>query len=190
MEWNRSATLALSAEKCVHCRGGGLRPKERGDAAPCNCVLRSIFRICFERFVQCANKDLYQSRVSLENGATRDPNGNWSRKNEEYVADFELIVRHTLSAEEYKLYRYHFVLGADWKLCVRKLKVEKGLFFHCVYRIQQKLGRAFCETSPYPLYPVRDYFNLFTRDRKAALVPTIRPEGSGLHEVVPVRIAA
>jgi hypothetical protein len=153
-------------------------------------VLRSIFRICFERFVQCANKNLYESRVSLENGATRDASGNWSRKNEEYVADFELIVRRTLTQAEYKIYRYHFVLGADWRLCVRKLGVEKGLFFHSLYRIQQKLGLAFCNTAPYALYPVRDYFSVFTHDRKAAGIPARRPEGSALHEVVPVQIAA
>jgi hypothetical protein len=190
MEWNRSETLALSAAKCVTCGGEGLRPKVKGEVAPCNCVLRSVFRICFERYVQCANKSLYESRVSLENGATRDPGGCWSRKNEEYVADFDLIVKRTLAEDEYKLFRFHFVLGADWRLCCRKTGMEKGVFFHTIYRIQQKLGRAFCDTLPYPLYPVRDYFTIFTHDRNPATIPSVRREGRNLHKVVPVRKAA
>jgi hypothetical protein len=190
MEWNRSETLALSAAKCSLCGGIGLRSKNQGETSPCNCVLRAIFRICFERYVQCANKNLYESRISLENGATREPGSGWSRKNEEYVADFELVVRRTLSEAEYKLFRFHFVLGADWRLCCRKTGIEKGLFFHSIYRIQQKLGLAFSETYPYPLYPVRDYFTISTRDRNPARIPAVRPEGSDLHEMVPVRKAA
>ena len=43
---------------------------------------------------------------------------------------------------EDKIFRYHFLLGADWKLCARKLGIDRGNFFHAVYRIEQKLGRC------------------------------------------------
>ena len=56
------------------------------------------------------------------------------------------------------MFRFHFLLGADWKLCCRQLKMERGDFFHALYRIQQKLGRVFRELEPYPLYPLDEYF--------------------------------
>jgi hypothetical protein len=50
-------------------------------------------------------------------------------------------------------------LGADWKLCCYKLKLERGEFFHEIYRIEQKLGRTFRELQPHALFPVDEYFN-------------------------------
>ena len=37
--------------------------------------------------------------------------------------------------------------------------MERGSFFHTVYRIEQKLGRVFRELKPYSLYPLDEYFN-------------------------------
>lgn len=82
----------------------------------------------------------------------------WGRKDEEYVADFCLVSRRILDESEYKLFRLHFLLGADWRLCCRQLKLDRGSFFHSVYRIQQKLGRGFRELKPYPLFPLDEYF--------------------------------
>ena len=75
-----------------------------------------------------------------------------------------------LDESEHRLFRYHFLLGADWKLCCRRLGLDRGLFFHLIYRIQAKLGRAFAETLPYPIYPVQDYFN-GTQMREPDAVP-------------------
>jgi hypothetical protein len=52
----------------------------------------------------------------------------------------------------------HFLLGADSNLCCRQLKMDRGIFFHHVYRVMQKLGREFREVSPYPLFPLDEYF--------------------------------
>ena len=38
------------------------------------------------------------------------------------------------------------------------LKMDRGTFFHAVYRIQQKLGRVFREVEPYALFPLDEYF--------------------------------
>jgi len=83
----------------------------------------------------------------------------FGRKHEEYMADFCLVSRRSLTEAEYRLFRYHFLLGADWTLCARKLSMSRGNFFHAVYRIEQKLGRVFRELQPYPLFPLDDYFN-------------------------------
>jgi hypothetical protein len=56
------------------------------------------------------------------------------------------------------------LLGADWKLCCRKLGMDRGNFFHELYRIQQRLGRVFRELQPYGLYPLDEYFGGCTRE--------------------------
>lgn len=190
MEWNRSEILAMAAVKCAHCGGEGLRPKTQGKPAPCNCVLRGIFRACFERFSQCANQDFNQSRISPESGASRQAGGSWGRKNEEYVADFLLMAKRTLTEDEHRIFRYHHLLGADWRLCCRKLAVDKGTFFHSLYRLQQKLGQALAETEPYALFPVRDYFITGGRQEVKAKVLPIRQERTVLTEMVPLNRAA
>jgi hypothetical protein len=74
------------------------------------------------------------------------------------MADFCLVAKRTLNSDEHRVFRFHFLLGADWKLCCRRLSMDRGTFFHSVYRIERKLGRTFAELKPYPLYPVADYF--------------------------------
>ena len=159
MEWSRSETLALAQQACSHCYGLGLRPGRGGVSTPCNCVFRAIFRACYGRFRQCASKEKYISRVSLEANPGRQRKSVWGMKNEEYIADFCLISRRTLSEYEYTLFKFHYLLGADWKLCSRKMNLDRGTFFHEAYRIEQKLGRVFRELQPYALFPLDEYFN-------------------------------
>jgi len=159
MEWSRSETLALAQQACSHCYGLGLRPGRGGVSTPCNCVFRAIFRACYARFRQCASKEKYISRVSLESNPGRQRKSVWGLKNEEYIADFCLVSRRTLSDEEYTLFKFHYLLGADWRLCARRLNVDRGTFFHEAYRIEQKLGRTFRELQPHALFPLDEYFN-------------------------------
>jgi hypothetical protein len=103
------------------------------------------------------------SRVSLEFTSGRDKRLAYGRKDEEYAADFCLVSRRTLDEAEYRVFKFHFLLGADWKLCCRRLNIDRGNFFHTVYRIDQKLGRVFRELKPYGLYPLDEYFRNTTR---------------------------
>jgi hypothetical protein len=82
----------------------------------------------------------------------------WGRKDEEFIADFCLVSKRVLEEDEYKIFRFHYLMGADWRLCCRRLKVDKGAFFHSIYRIEQKLGRVFRELQPYPFFPLDEYF--------------------------------
>ena len=145
--------------QCAQCHGSGLRLARRGVLAPCNCVLRSIFRICFSRFQKCVTQERHLSHVSLEPHAGRNRPSSWGLKDEEFIADFTLVARRNLTEEEHRIFRFHFLMGADWKLCSRKLGMDRGNFFHSVYRIEQKLGRVFRELQPYPLFPLDDYFH-------------------------------
>jgi hypothetical protein len=97
-------------------------------------------------------------------------------KNEEYVADFCLVSRRALSLREHRIFRYHYLLGADWKLCCQKLNMDRGSFFHEIYRIEQKLGRVFRELEPHALFPVDEYFNGGGRDDKPT-VAVLSPFG-------------
>jgi len=158
MEWTRSDTIALAKQSCSQCHGLGLRGVGRASQNPCNCVLREIFRACYARFRHCATKEKHMSRPSLEFIAGREGKLTWGRKDEEYVADFCLVSRRTLDEFEYKVFKFHFLLGAEWRLCTRQMKIDRGTFFHAVYRIEQKLGRVFRELEPYGLFPLNEYF--------------------------------
>ncbi len=175
MEWTRSETLVLAQQSCTHCFGLGLRPGRAGASTPCNCVFRAIFRACYARFQQCASKEKYISRVSLESNPGRQRKSVWGLKNEEFIADFCLVSRRTLSESEYKIFKYHFLLAADWKLCCRKFNVDRGTFFHEVYRIEQKLGKTFRELEPHALFPLDEYFNSTGRE-KVVTITTFKVE--------------
>lgn len=175
MEWTRSETLALAMHNCTQCHGCGLRLKNIQDRTPCNCVLRAMFRICYDRFRRCAEQERHLSRVSLEPAAGNHRPMSFGRKEEEYMADFCLVSRRTLNESDHRLFRFHFLLGADWKLCTRKLGMSRGNFFHAVYRIEKKLGRVFRELQPYPLFPLDDYFHGPSRFNPArAAMPACR----------------
>jgi hypothetical protein len=79
------------------------------------------------------------------------------------MADFCLVSRRTLEDFEYQLFRVHYLLGADWRLCCRQLKMERGVLFHHLYSIENRLGRVFAELTPYALYPLSEYFAGATR---------------------------
>lgn len=158
-QWNRSEVLGLAREACAHCHGLGMRHGDEGSSEPCNCVLRKVFTSCFRKFRACAEKAGRLPVARIENVASgRDSRQSWGMKSEEYMADFYLVTKRNLDTSEFQLFRFHFLLGADWKLCCRRLKIDRGRFFHSVYRIEQKLGRVFSELQPYALFPLDEYF--------------------------------
>src|SRR5581483_9700255 len=153
MQWNQGQTIAIAKYSCRQCKGLGM-VERGGEKVPCNCVFRRIFRACWNRFRECVAPGPSGSAVTLEFCNGRDRRRSYSRKREEFVADFTLVVKRTLNEAEYRLFRYHFLLGANWKLCSRALHMDRGSFFHEVYRIENKLGQTFAELEPFALYPL------------------------------------
>ena len=100
MEWTRSETLALAANGCTYCHGLGLRAGRRMHERPCQCVFRSVFRICLTRFRLCHEREKNKTRVTLEGNV-------WSRKNEEYVVDFINVTKRALNEEDWRVFNYH-----------------------------------------------------------------------------------
>lgn len=162
-QWTRSDTLALAYNRCTTCSGTGLRRSRKGGVTACKCVLRAIFRICFTRFQDCAERGVHISTPTLDRGGSRGRRYVWGRKEEEYMADFCILSRRALTSFEYDVFRFHFLLGGDWRICCRRLNIDRGNFYHAVYRVEQKLGYVFRSVEPYALYPVDEYFGGATR---------------------------
>jgi hypothetical protein len=88
----------------------------------------------------------------------------FGHRQEEFIADVYLTAKRTLmEPTEWAVFRFHHLYGADWKLCCAKLSIDRGTFYHTVYRIAEKLGLVFLDLRPYALYPVDEYFQATTR---------------------------
>jgi hypothetical protein len=158
MVWQRSDVIALARVSCTICHGYGMRLARGATEAPCDCVFRAIFRTCYRRFRECVALGSQTGTVVLDFCGGPGGHRMYARKKEEYTADFCLVSRRALDGIELKVFRYHYLLGADWRLCSRQLKIDRGDFFHLLYRIEGKLGEVFAELEPYPLFPIDEYF--------------------------------
>ena len=59
-------------------------------------------------------------------------------------------------------------LGADWKLCCRKLSMDRGTFFPRDISDRTKTGKGtFRELKPHALFPVDEYFSSTGREAVA-----------------------
>lgn len=149
----------MAKADCAHCAGIGMLTVHKTAQKPCQCVFRNIFRTVYKRFKSCAQSSGMANAIDYERCSTgKESRRSYGRKTEDFLADFILVTERTLNPVEYKLFRIHFMLGGDWKLCCARLKMERGNFFHAVYRIESKLGRVFAELTPYALYPLDEYF--------------------------------
>lgn len=158
MEWNRSNAIALAFPFCTVCHGNGTLLGRAQTEIPCKCVLRAVFRACYNRFRECVALEKQISPVTVQFCHGADGRRNYARRREEFMADFDLVSRRALDDPEYKIFRLHFMLGAPAKACCDRLKLDRGDFFHVVYSIMEKLGRVFAELRPYPLFPADEYF--------------------------------
>jgi len=188
MYWERSSVIGLAKASCTFCHGYGMRPVLRGTEAPCNCVFRAVFRACYRRFRECVILGTHTNAVTWERCGGPSGYRTYSRKREEFMADFCLVSRRTLEDFEYRIFRSHYLLGADWRLCCRQLNIDRGNFFHYVYNIEDRLGRVFAELTPYALYPVSEYFaGTERRDpQRATVASMIRQEDLHQHSPLPL----
>ena len=158
--------MALALVTCNRCFGSGLYPAGLpGSLTVCNCVLRAVFRACYGKWRDIAGDQLVarlgSSAMSRSGRRQAGRRGCfWARPREEYRADFELIARRTLDASHLAIFRLHFLKRLDWRACCRRLRMDRGNFFHGVYRIEERLGKAYREALPYALFPVYEYFSL------------------------------
>jgi hypothetical protein len=146
--------LALAMGNCAFCHGHGQVEVHRkrtyapGSAIPiesfrlrmCGCVYRRVFRICWRRYQQLRERygDLAR-RPRVRNG----PGGlSFELRTVDFLADFDLLVADHMADREREIFALHFSGGADWKECCRRLGMDRGSFFHDLYRIERRIGRA------------------------------------------------
>lgn len=173
--WDRTATMTLAYRRCTSCDGLGLAEGRVGRAAAsfvCGCVLRKIFSLCYAKFQKCAAP---MGIVRLESSHRKN---SWGMRSQEYVADFCLVAKRVLGedTQQHNIFKYHFLLGAECGPCCRRLGIDRGAFFHQVYRIQESLGKAFAELQPHALWPLDEYFGGRVRTERRAVHPLFRVE--------------
>jgi hypothetical protein len=157
LEDARSNYLSLALDTCSKCCGSGVKLGLRIE--PCGCVTRNIFNQLLRRYILIGNEQMTVSSCvpTLVAGGS-DSRFCWSRKNEEFSADFYLLAKRTLAPKDFSIFRLYCLAGCNWKYCVEVLNVSRGDFFHAVYRIQETVGKAAVELRPHALYPLREYF--------------------------------
>jgi hypothetical protein len=135
-------------------------------------VLRAIFKACHRKFESVAKSPKGAGIVCLDRtGSGRINHMYFSRKSEEYTADFYLMCRRTLTPAEWTIFKFRYLLGADTALCARRLATTvQALSVRC-YHIEVKLGYAFRDTVPFGLWPLDQYFSDTVRGEKVA--PTV-----------------
>ena len=158
-EWARKF-VALAVQGCLKCFGSGtlLGNKTR----LCGCVGRAIFNALHRKYhsIECGYEGVRGSCVPVIVVGGRDSCFTWSRRNEEFAADFCLLAKRTLDLRHYRIFQLHFVEGMNWRYCCDRLKIDRGTFFHSIYRIQESVGIAAVELRPYALYPINEYFGV------------------------------
>lgn len=163
-----SSVLALASGHCAYCLGFGTRGWGSRTNV-CDCVYRRVFRACSGKYweLRACEGDLAR-QVNWERSSYREAKcgliGGF--KAAEFLADFEIVARRALAGDplEYAVFRYRCLCRLDWKACLQKLprdlgrRLDRGSFFHAVYRMERKLGRIFLELRPYSLFPC-NYFS-------------------------------
>src|SRR5581483_10733741 len=102
MQWDRSDVIGLARISCAFCHGYGMRPVLRGTEEPCSCVFRAVFRVCYRRFRECVALGVHTNPVAWERCGGPEGYRAYSRKREEFMADFCLVSRRSLEDLEYR----------------------------------------------------------------------------------------
>lgn len=144
MTWTRQMALGVAPHDCKRCHGLGLRDGRLESTDPCDCVLHVIFRQCLERF-----REVVMQEPRIGATARRTSNGGvvWGREDEEYMADILSIAKRTLDEDQYRLFRFRYLLGADPERCAAKMGLDSGEFARLAGVVERKLGRAWAEAG-------------------------------------------
>jgi hypothetical protein len=164
--------VALSVPSCRRCGGlGAIR--RRGGSQTCACVLRRVFRACLTSYRHC--KASMGSAGAVQYERVGHAQGRCaivaSFKRAEYAADFILLSRRVLAYRpvELAVFEAYHLDELEWLVAVPRVNrllrmarpLNRGSFFHAVYRAEGLLGAAIVDSRPYSLFPPRDYFSGF-----------------------------
>jgi hypothetical protein len=153
------------------------------DKAVCSCVYRRVCSDVIRRFRYAASGlHVGPHPINLDH-VTSPGYGKHARwiQESDYVADVTLMARRTLDPDAYKLFRLYHVQGLDIRVCAQRLGIHSQECFRRVQDIEAQLGKAFKETLPYPLWPMRRYFDQYQPGgaRPSCAVPAARIQERG-----------
>jgi hypothetical protein len=169
--------LALSNSFCRRCGGLGV-VRVRSRHRTCACVFRAAFRECLASYHHCtasmgSGGGVQYERVGHAQGRCAIIA---SFKRAEYAADFVLLARRALADRpiEWAVFEAYHVAELEWMDAIPRVNqtlhlarpLNRGNFFHAVYRTEEIIGSTLLRTQPYSLYPPRAYFAGF-------LIPSI-----------------
>jgi hypothetical protein len=148
---DRGNLLINARSQCTHC--GGLGKRRR---IVCHCVERKAFHKALELYLFLRE---YRLRLGGVMRLGLSPHGSlaYGMPYTEYVVDFELAAKRSLTSRQLRILSLHYIGGEPWSQCAPKVGVDKGEFFHEAYRTEQFLGHALIEADP-PLFPSSEYF--------------------------------
>jgi len=139
----------LSRHKCTYCAGQG-RVVSDGQIKDCACVHRAVFDIVMRRV------EMVHKGYRLPSVARRPRRGGFAMLDQELAADVHLIARRTLDARDFTVYVLACEHGVTWRVGCQLTRLDRGNWFHRVYSLQRRLGRAFLA---YGLYPLGKYYS-------------------------------
>lgn len=146
---------SMAHKRCTRCRGVGHYASRGYTRGVCSCVYRHIFRNVLERYREMQ----FRPKAAIERlrcGALV-----CGFKGAEYCADVECTAKRALEPRLFLVWRHHFICERPWHECLSVLSragypMDRGNFFHDVYRVQEQLGQVFEFLRPYRLS--RSYF--------------------------------
>lgn len=138
--------LAKSLASCTSCHGLG-RSEKRG--VTCRCVYRNISSECLERYLNLVEGEAEGRDCFME--ISQHGHLMATMKASEYIADFDMAARRALDETEKKVLELYFLKDLIWRQCALRLQIDRGTFFHAVYRTMERLGRELALAEIWPL---------------------------------------
>ena len=139
----------------------------------CGCVLRRVFRACLSSYRHCQASMGSPGAVQLERVGHAQGRCSIiaSFKRSEYAADFVMLANRVLADRplERAVFEAYHVDDLEWQVAAPRVNreihpprpLDRGRFFHAVYRVEMLLGKAIVDTRPYSLFPPNGYFSGF-----------------------------
>jgi hypothetical protein len=171
--------LYLANGRCSLCAGTGDHSVGRKPQAHpvCRCVYRAIFRQCLAAYFKHPN-----------------PGPSSFSRDAEYRADFCLIAKRVLVPRDLKILVEHLLGDNPYRPVAAAVSLDKGNFFHRVYAIEERVGRAFLDAAPHSVWPVAAYFKGEAFDRDFAcrfhLAPAGRMDFYGFHRELALELGS